>query len=571
MKNSLTQDITLPTPRPAINQGVDSDNEMVLNHSAIYQNCLAQISDVNTLDNVLMTLNPYGTAPLSAYAGVWSDEVRTVTLSIQDLAQSTAPIVQDFTLTVGANLLPVLGLVADTENQVVVMSDNVIIATYAIMTQPLPATDSADVQLGFPIINVTQPVVDIDKVAVGYYFITHFDRYNYALDQAGVVRWYVTQDFPSYNLVRLDNGHFLATSEAKNTYLDMYEFDMMGRLHTFYVLDNQFHHSIWQWDSNTIVAPSEYTSGRPDSLKTNEDGVSVVDLSTGLEIAYYDMATILDISRTARPTGTAPGEDPTVQDWLHINQSYINETNNLLIASGRHQSAVFGVELESEALRFIMSTHEDWAEKYQPYLLTPVDSNGVPLYDFNKQEDVDAANRDFWSWGQHNVVEVANDESGIVEFMVFDNGNYRSRDDSKSLLPPDNYSRIVHFVINLNTMTVMRPFEYGKELGARGYSSCVSAKEVQQNGNIVVHFGDCTFDENGRAISCQPGDSDIADPQEGSEAMGNLLLQEIEPVTKSVLFEATMTSGYYKNEEVNGEGYRYDITSFRVYKMNLYA
>lgn len=85
----------------------------------------------------------------------------------------------------------------------------------------------------------------------------------------------------------------------------MYEFDMMGRLYTFYILDNQFHHSIWQWDSNTIVAPSEYTSGRPDSLKTNEDGVSVVDLSTGLEIAYYDMAAILDTSRTARPTGTA--------------------------------------------------------------------------------------------------------------------------------------------------------------------------------------------------------------------------------------------------------------------------
>lgn len=32
-----------------------------------------------------------------------------------------------------------------------------------------------------------------------------------------------------------------------------------------------------------------------------------------------------------------------------------------------------------------------------------------------------------------------------------------------------------------------------------------------------------------------------------------------------------MTSGYYKNEEVNGVGYRYDITSFRVYKMGLYA
>lgn len=129
----------------------------------------------------------------------------------------------------------------------------------------------------------------------------------------------------------------------------MYEFDMMGRLYAFYVLDNQFHHSIWQWDSSTIVAPSEYTAGRPDALHTNEDGVSVVDLTTGLEIAYYDLAKILDPQRESRPSGTAPGEDPTVKDWLHINQSYVNETNNLLITSGRHQSAVFGIDLAHEA------------------------------------------------------------------------------------------------------------------------------------------------------------------------------------------------------------------------------
>lgn len=85
-------------------------------------------------------------------------------------------------------------------------------------------------------------------------------------------------------------------------------------------------------------------------------------------------------------------------------------------------------------------------------------------------------------------------------------------------------------------MTVMHLFEYGKELGARGYSSCVSAKEIQQNGNIVVHLGDCAFDKNRRAIACQPG-SDLVDPQEGLEAMGNLLLQEIEPKTKTVLLK----------------------------------
>ncbi len=571
MKRSVIQNYTLPAPRPAVNQGVDRNNAMVISHAAIYQDSLAQITKNNTLDNALIIFNPYGTAPLSAYAGIWSSENREITLHIQDVAKTAVLTEQVVTLSVGANLVPVLGLVADSENEIVFLSDGAEIASYAITTQPLPATDSADITLGFPIISVTQPVTDAAKMAPGYYFITHFDRYNYALDQNGIVRWYVTKDFPSYNLVRIDNGHFLATSEANNTYLSMYEFDMMGRLYAFYVLDNQFHHSIWQWDSSTIVAPSEYTAGRPDALHTNEDGVSVVDLTTGLEIAYYDLAKILDPQRESRPSGTAPGEDPTVKDWLHINQSYVNETNNLLIASGRHQSAVFGIDLETEALRFIMSTHEEWNEALQPYLLTPVDNDGVPLYDFNNPEDVDAANRDFWTWGQHNVIEIPNEKPDIVEFMVFDNGNFRSRDDSKSLLPPDNYSQIVHFIIDLKNMTITRPFAYGKELGSRGYSSCVSAKEILSNGNIVVHFGDCTFDENGRAVSCQPGDSDLVDPQEGSEVMGNLLLQEIVPATKSVLFEATMTSGYYKNEATGGEGYRYDITSFRVYKMALYA
>lgn len=571
MKKYAIQQYTLPAPRPAIDQGVDCNNTVVISHTAIYQDSLTQITEENTPDNARITLNPYGTAPLSAYAGIWSSEDRQITLHIQDVARTAVLTEQVVTLSVGANLVPILGLVADSENQIVFLADGMEIASYTIATQPLPATDSADVTLGFPIISVTKPVTDATKMAAGYYFVTHFDRYNYALDQNGIVRWYVTKDFPSYNLVRIDNGRFLATSEANNTYLNMYEFDMMGRLYAFYVLDNQFHHSIWQWDSNTIVAPSEYTASRPDTLNTNEDGVSVVDLTTGLEIAYYDMAKILDPQREARPSGTAPGEDPTVKDWLHVNQSYVNKTNNLLIASGRHQSAVFGIDLETEALRFIMATHEEWNETLQPYLLTPVDSNGIPLYDFSNPDDVDAANRDFWTWGQHNVTEIPNDEPDIVEFMVFDNGNFRSRENSKSLLPPDNYSRVVHFIIDLKTMTVMRPFEYGKELGSRGYSSCVSAKEILSNGNIVVHFGDCTFDENGRAVSCQPGDSDLVDPQEGSEVMGNLLLQEIDPTTKSVLFEATMTSGYYKSEATGGEGYRYDITSFRVYKMALYA
>ncbi|MDX8925065.1 aryl-sulfate sulfotransferase, partial [Salmonella enterica] len=183
-----------------------------------------------------------------------------------------------------------------------------------------------------------------------------------------------------------------------------------------------------------------------------------------------------------------------------------------------------------------------------------------------------AADKNFWTWGQHNIVEIPNDEPGILEFMVFDNGNYRSREDAKSLLPLDNFSRVVQFKINLNTMTVTRPYEYGKtEVGNRGYSSFVSAKHLLTNGHLVIHFGATTVDEFEHTITAQPGSSDLVDPDEGQQALGRLVLQEINKETKEVLFEAMVTSGYFKNEETNGTNYRYDISAFRVYKMPLFA
>lgn len=256
-----------------------------------------------------------------------------------------------------------------------------------------------------------------------------------------------------------------------------------------------------------------------------------------------------------------------MDDWLHINQSYINEPNNLLICSGRHQSAIFGVNVDSGELRFIMANHEDWSDEFRQYLLTPVDDDGVPLYDLTSPGEIDAADKNFWTWGQHNIVEIPNDEPGILEFMVFDNGNYRSREDAKSLLPLDNFSRVVQFKINLNTMTVTRPYEYGKtEVGNRGYSSFVSAKHLLTNGHLVIHFGATTVDEFEHTITAQPGSSDLVDPDEGQQALGRLVLQEINKETKEVLFEAMVTSGYFKNEETNGTNYRYDISAFRVYK-----
>ncbi|WP_411904968.1 aryl-sulfate sulfotransferase, partial [Salmonella enterica] len=129
-------------------------------------------------------------------------------------------------------------------------------------------------------------------------------------------------------------------------------------------------------------------------------------------------------------------------------QGYINGPNDLQICSGRQKSAIFGVNVDSGELRFIMANHEDWCDEFKQYLLTPVDDDGVPLYDLTSPGGIDAADKNFWTWGQHNFVEIPNDEAGIMEFMVFDNGNYRSLEDAKSLVPADSFTRGVQFKIN---------------------------------------------------------------------------------------------------------------------------
>ncbi|HCB1918208.1 TPA: aryl-sulfate sulfotransferase, partial [Citrobacter braakii] len=520
--------ISQPEPRMPVNQKIDVDNATVLSHNAIYQTLLSAVVETNDYDNAIVTLDPYSTAPLSLYLGIWGKLNEDIKINVQDSKGITVAVSWAYSMQTGANLIPVSGLVAGEDNVVTLISGAQIVGQYTVTPSALPPSDSADISLGFPVITVTKSVDDSSLVADGLYFSTYFDRYNLAFDQNGIVRWYVSQAIPSYNFVRTDSGHFLATSQGINHCLDMYEFDVMGRVYAVYLLDNEFHHSILPLENNLAIAPSEYTNGRPDDYSTGKDGVSIIDLTSGLEVAYYDMLKVMDYSRSPRPSGSAPGQSATMDDWLHINQSYINTTNNVLVSSGRHQSAIFGVDVDSGQLRFIMADHEDWASDFEEYLLTPVDESGNPLFDFSTQDGIDLANSNFWTWGQHNIVEIPNAEIGILEFLVFDNGNYRSRDDARSLLPKDNFSRVVQFRIDLNTMTVTRSYEYGKdEVGSRGYSSFVSAKHLLSNGNLVIHFGASTMDENGRPLSAQPGYSDIVDPQDGSQALGMLVLQEI--------------------------------------------
>ncbi|MDL2232179.1 aryl-sulfate sulfotransferase [Ruminococcaceae bacterium OttesenSCG-928-L11] len=547
------------SPRPPINQGIDSTNEMVLAHTQTYNRLLSAVDSTHTIQGgPIVVLNPYGTAPLSGTIGLWAEDERPVTVEIYT-PNSGVVISYQVQPTVGANVLPLVGLAPEIANEVHIIDEDSVSYITTVTTAALPAVD-ADIppstgrKTGFPIVQITVPLVNPPQKTDELYFISISRRYNIGVDYKGVVRWYTTLDIPSFNLLRLANGTFLSTGNDFDTFKRLYNYDMTGRVYTVYILDNNAHHSLYEMPNGEILMPSEYTG------QTSSDGLSIISLSDGLETAYYDIREVMDTNRVARP------QEPTAIDWIHINQSFYNATNDLLITSGRHQ-AVWGMKANDGTLVFILGNREGWSADFQQYLLTPVDETGTPIYDFSQPADVARADKEFWNWGQHAVLEVPNNTPGIVEFFLFDNGNYRSRTDADSLLPNDNWSRIVRYLVDTNNMTVQMLFEYGRvEVASRGYSCYVSNQQVLANGNYLVNFGGHIVDENGRNITENFGYSDINDPLAGSQAMGLLTLQEIDPATKLPVFELTSTSGKLKNQVDDGPDFHIEFYSFRSFK-----
>lgn len=556
------------TPRPPINQGIDINNQMVIRHTTIYNSLLSHVTEGSPTAG--WSHNPYGTAPLSGYLGVWSTSTNPIRVQISDDIGSVSV---DYTYTpvIGANLIPIVGFSPDAANQFVVTIPGIGTVSTTILTNPLPPTDEelgSPSTEGFPIFEVTSPMSDPPETINELYFASYFGRYNVGIDHEGTVRWYTTREIPSFNTFRIANGHFLATANDFNEFKHMYEFDVVGRVHAFYVLDNNCHHSIEQLPNGNILFPSEYSDPNSDPTSyepTTEDGISIMDATTGLEIAYYDTRDIMDFSRNPRPR--TPADYSEYYDWIHINQSYYDEVNNLIINSGRQQG-VFGFDFDTAELVFVMAPHFGWSEDFNKYLLTPVDEAGNPIYDLSDESDADRADKEFWNWGQHSVIRVPNEAVGIIDFIILNNSNFRAREDALSVPPYENHTNIGRYRIDLSNMTITKLFEYGKdEVGNKGYSSYVCNVRILDNGNYLVNFGGVMADENDRRLTIQPGYTDLVDPLEGDSVLAKLLLQEINPNNKDLIIEFNINTGKYKNFEEYGT--RYDLSCFCAYKLTM--
>ena len=269
------------------------------------------------------------------------------------------------------------------------------------------------------------------------------------------------------------------------------------------------HHDIFELkNGNLLVTTSDL------ALDTIEDVVLEIDRTNGHILRQLEFSDYLDVSRV-REIGRAAA------DWLHMNSIVYDQTDRSIIVSGRGQSAVVKLSYPEMKIQWILGPHDNWKEKYQPYLLTPIGENFE------------------WSWSQHHatVMNPRYPNEKIVDILLFDNGQYKSFELAAALSPLESYTRVVHYRIDEGAMTIEQIWEYGKERGPAIFSTIGGSAYQLNNGDILGTWGSIARDWE---------DNPIQRPIEGGTIYSKII--EVDPRDNQVIFECTTVpdTGIYR-------------------------
>jgi arylsulfate sulfotransferase len=475
-----------PKARSFIEDAISQQNKIEAGLQAYYQ------AGEYTFADPMVIQNPYQTAPLTALLVFDTPENSQISIHIPGKTPQAAV---DYTFPgyLQHHEIPVYGLYADMLNHVTVsmktQSGEEAQTQVDLQTEPLP---------------VYMQVFQVDKVdpeGYGPGFNFSFSDQKPVFDLNGDVRWYSTR--PSYMaFTKLKNGHYLfvySIEDQENN--PAMEEDLLGRIYAVYHFADGIHHDILELPSGNLLATtSELKSD------TIQDILLEVNRANGHVVHTFNMKKILDADRP-RILGNQS------RDWLHLNSITYDPTDGTIIISANAQSAIIKLTYPGMQIKWILGSHDNWSEKYQPYLLTPV---GETLE---------------WPWSQHHATLYGPDipGDGLVDILLFDNGQYRSFDLATAHSPLEWYSRVVHYRINEEAMTVEQVWEYGKENGAATFSGTLGSAFLLPNGDVLGTWGSIAKNPEG-IPKITAGQNDTDDSR----------IIEIDPSNDQVSFDCTV-------------------------------
>lgn len=413
----------------------------------------------HTLSDPLVINNPYDISPLTSLVLFESDKEAKVSVKIKG-KNSDGDITHVFENYNTLHQVPIYGLYPQFKNNIEIQLEykdgTIENKNIEIVTNTLPKD--------FQSIDVIKS--DKQNIEDGLIFTVGAmanSIYPMAIDKNGDVRWYLDNKNlgTAGPIRRLSNGNIIINSDnmiSAPYYTDgFHEMNMLGKSIKFNKV-NGLHHDVVELPDSSYLA----LANNPDKNGVVEDYIVKIDKNTNEVIRSWDLEKILNID----PIADINYKDFGKHDWLHLNSIAYSEKDNCAIVSARHQDAVIKFNLDTNEVIWILSDPTDkWPEDLQDKLLKP--STGE--FDFN--------------YGQHAARQLENGD-----LIMFDNGNYKSKNDKDKIEANDNYSRIRRFKIDEINKTVEEVYSYGKERKSKLFAPYVGDID-SINDNYLATFG----------------------------------------------------------------------------------
>ena len=170
------------------------------------------------------------------------------------------------------------------------------------------------------------------------------------------------------------------------------------------------------------------------------------------------------------------------RNWVHVNSVDYDPTDDSIIISSRHQSAIIKIGRDKK-VKWILGAPKGWRSPWKETLLTPVDKNGKKI----QCSDVACEGGFDWTWTQHTAFRIdSKSNKDVIWVSAFDNGDARGMEQPP--LPDMKYSRSVIYKIDQKKKTVQQVWEYGKERGHEWFSPVTSLTEYNADMDSVLTY-----------------------------------------------------------------------------------
>lgn len=474
---------------------------LLLEQNNISKDIKSNIANNNyTLKNPLIMLNAYKIAPLTALIAFNCDDIGYCAIKI--VGKDNNHLYKTFDKETNSHILPILGLYPDYNNTIEIcyikscnIDTNTItnlsyddlvnnikfkpeIYTFNIKTDKLP-DNMKDIE-------VVKKSTNDD--------LTFFSElYCRAFDKNGEVRWYLTENsiIPGISpICYLKNGNIMVMNNKLIHHLyyvsGMFELNLLGKIENEYTI-NGAHHEILELSNGDLMVACE-----KDDV-TTEDYIVILDRKTGEIKKDYDFKEILEITHEADPTyqcclyayrrimnKNIPDKQLQAEvklkflfDWLHMNSIYYSEDEHYIIISSRVKDCVIKIDsITKEIIWIFTDDNISWCDEYKNKILNPTNFD-----------------RPNYCYGQHSAKITP---EGLL--IIFDNGNFRSKDFDTATPPNENYSRGVAYSIDEKNRTITQEFEFGRELEDKIYSCYLGSIDFIKKDNYIISFGGIIYD-----------------------------------------------------------------------------